>query len=207
MIQRQRIVRVLAAVLLLPGVASAQGAAEAQPTAAQSGPTSGKEMMPPFDLRYFLGEWEIEWTPPETGLVPPGMWTGTETVTHVNNRYLKIAIAMENEDGTTMTGDGILFYEFGLNGQSITRFVSYDAGFSILQYGPLGGDLGGHYSTFWETPAFMRDGHTFVMKGRSYFVSPAAYRINQQISIDDADFLNFGIMWLTKSVETRTGQP
>ena len=183
------------------------GAGNRPPAGArQDGPTSGAEMMPAFDPRYFLGEWEIEWNPPETGLVPPGKWTGTETVAHVNNRYLTIAIAMENEDGTTLTGDGILLYEFGMNGQSITRFVSYDAGFSILQYGPLGGDLGGYYSAFWQTPAIVHNDRTFMMKGRSYFVSPAAYRINQQISIDDADFLNFGIMWLTKTVETPPAQ-
>ena len=158
-------------------------------------------MMPPFDPRYLLGEWEIEWNPPETGLVAPGKWTGTETVTHINNRYLRVALAMQNEDGTTLTGDGIILYEFGLNGQSITRFVRYDAGFSIFQYGPLGGDLGGYYSSFWETPAIHHEAHTFALKGRSYFVSPAAYRINQQISIDDGDFFNFGIMWLTKNIE------
>ena len=141
------------------------GAASATSTAAGQGPTRGNEMMPPFDPRYFLGEWEIEWNPPETGLFPPGRWSGTETVTHIANRYLRISIAMENEDGVTMTGDGILFYEFGLGGQSITRFVRYDAGFSIFQYGPLGGDLGGYYSTFWETPEIAYDDRTFVLKG------------------------------------------
>ena len=123
---------VLVAVLLVGVPTYAAGSA-------QKGPTSGAEMMPPFDPRYFLGEWEIEWNPPETGLVPPGKWTGTETITHVNNRYLAVAIVMEHEDGTTLTGDGVMFYEFGMNGQSMTRFVRYDAGFSIFQYGPLTG--------------------------------------------------------------------
>ncbi len=192
---------VLAAILIIVGVPIYAGGS------AQKGPTSGAEMMPPFDPRYFLGEWEIEWNPPETGLVPPGKWTGTETITHVNNRYLAVAIVMENEDGTTLNGDGVMFYEFGMNGQSMTRFVRYDAGFSIFQYGPLGGDLGGYYSTFWETPAISHDEHVFALKGRSHFVSPAAYRINQQISIDDEDFFNFGIMWLTKNLDAPGAQP
>ncbi len=38
-------------------------------------------------------------------------------------------------------------------------------------------------------------------------MSPAAYRINQQISIDDEDFFNFGIMWLTKNVDAPGAQP
>ena len=45
----------------------------------------------------------------------------------------------------------------------------YDAGFTLLQLGPLGGDLGGYYSQFWETPEpFEHNGSQFVIKGRSY---------------------------------------
>jgi hypothetical protein len=32
-------------------------------------------------------------------------------------------------------------------------------------------------------------------------VSPAAYRVNQQVSVDDEPFINFGIMWYTKVME------
>ncbi len=97
-----RMTRFVLAAILIIGVPTYAGGS------AQKGPTSGAEMMPPFDPRYFLGEWEIEWNPPETGLVPPGKRTGTETITHVNNRYLAVAIVMENEDGTTLTGDGVM---------------------------------------------------------------------------------------------------
>ena len=58
-----------------------------------------------------------------------------------------------------------------------------------------------NHSQFWETPEFETNGHRFALTGRSYYVSPAAYRINQQISIDGDEFFNFGIMWLTKEVE------
>ena len=63
-----------------------------QPGQTGSGPTTGEEMIELFNPQYYLGEWEIEWTPPDTGLVPGGVYTGTETVTHINNRYLKIDI-------------------------------------------------------------------------------------------------------------------
>ena len=63
------------------------------------------------------------------------------------------------------------------------------------------------HAEFWETPTISHDEHAYVLKGRSHFVSPAAYRINQQISIDDEDFFNFGIMWLTKNVEAPAAQP
>ena len=84
--------------------------------------------------------------------------------------------------------------------------MHYDAGFSVFQYGPLGGDLGGYYSTFSETPEISYNDHTFVMKGRSYYVSPTAYRVNQQVSFDGEEFFNFGIMWLTKEMAAPAGQ-
>ena len=101
----------------------------------QAGPTTGTEMMPPFDPRYFLGVWEVEWSPPDLGLIPGGAYTGTETVTHLRNRYLKVVVALEHEDGTQLNGEGVMFYEYGLNGQSLVRYVAYDAGFSVLQSG------------------------------------------------------------------------
>ena len=183
---------------------------EAQPRPqagqARSGLTIDQEMMRPFNPQYLLGAWEIEWTPPDTGLIPGGMYTGTETVTHINHRYLQIDVQMEGEDGNTITGQGMLFYDWGLDGQSVVRYVAYDAGFSLLQYGPVGGDMGGYYSHFWETPAFDLDDHTFALKGRSIYVSPAAYRVNQQISIDGEAFFNFGIMWLRKVAAEPSGQ-
>ena len=38
-------------------------AQQVQPGAMQGGPTTGEEMMQPVDMRYFLGNWGIEWTP------------------------------------------------------------------------------------------------------------------------------------------------
>ena len=205
--------------LLAVVAVTAAGVAEAQPPApqdppsqlectvgaTQGGPTTGAEMVPPFDPGYFLGVWKIEWNPPETGLFPLGPYTGTETVTHINNRYLRVVVDLQSEDGTTITGEGMIFYEFGLGGQSIVRYVVYDTGFALLQSGPVGGDLGGYFSAFWETPEVAHNDHTFVLRGRSYFVSPAAYRVNQEISVDGTAFFNHGVMWLTKQSEP-TGQ-
>jgi hypothetical protein len=196
--------------LLFLVATTSAGVAEAQlentDGATQGGPTSGEEMVPPFDPRYFLGVWEIEWNPPEAGLFPPGPYTGTETVRHINNRYLSVKVNLQGEDGTTITGEGMMFYEFALGGQSVVRYVVYNTGFSLLQAGPVGGDLGGYYSAFWETPLVEHAGHTFVLRGRSFYVSPAAYRVNQEISVDGAEFFNHGVMWLTKQA-TAVGTP
>ena len=169
-----------------------------QPGATQGGPTSGEEMMPLFSPTYLEGDWEIEWSPPETELLPGGKWTGIETISHVNNRYMRVTSYMENEDGTVVKGDGLIIYDFGLTGQGWLRFVSYDVGFSIFEHGSVGGDLGGYYSAFWEAEPIEFKDHTFQLTGRTYFVSPAAYRTNHRISMDGEPALNFGILWKTK---------
>ena len=200
--------RTLFNVLLVVVAVTLAGVAEAQPQ--QSGAVSNglenEQMQPPFDPSYYLGSWEIEWNPPDVGLFPPGQYSGTETITHVNSRFLSIDVQLEGEDGNTITGTGMIFYDYGLGGQSVVRYVVYDTGFSLLQYGPLGGDLGGYYSHHWEAPEFKYNDHTFSLKGRSYYVSPVTYRVNQQISVDGTEFLNFGIMWLRKETGAATGQ-
>lgn len=194
--------RTLFNVLLVMLAVTTSGVAEAQPSLTPVLP----EEQPPFDPRYYLGVWEIEWAPPEIGLVPPGQYTGTETVTYLNSRFLHVDVQLDGEDGNTITGTGTIFYESGLGGEALVRYVVYDAGFSLLQFGPLGGDLGGYYSHHWEVPEFEYNDHTFAIKGRSYFVSPEAYRVNQEVSVDGEEFFNFGIMWLRKDTGQPTGQ-
>ena len=146
-------VRVLLTLLLVSGLSVTTGHAQRQQAGAtQGGPTTGREMMPPFDMRYFLGEWEIEWTPLDTPLLPGGKYTGTETVRHIENgRYFEVTVDLEGPDGS-LSGTGIMMYESGPFGAHLTKYVVYAAGFTLLQPGPVGGDLGGYYSQFWETP-------------------------------------------------------
>ena len=93
-------------------------------------------------------------------------------------------------------------FESGPFGSHLTKCVVYDAGFTLLQPGPVGGDLGGYYSQFWETPEPIQyNDSQFLIKGRSCYVSPAAYRVNQEISVDGEPFINFGVMWYTKVIE------
>lgn len=206
----RRMFPILAAVGVALGAASESAAspleAQRQPGAVQGGPTTGDEMMPPFDLRYFLGDWEIEWSPLDTPLLPGGRYTGVERVRHVaDGRYLEVAVELEGPE-RSLRGQGIVFLETGPFGAHLTKYVVYDAGFALLQPGAVGGDLGGFYSHFWETPApIRRDGAELSIRGRSYLVSPYAYRVNQEVSVDGGPFVNFGVMWYTKAAE-ETGQ-
>jgi hypothetical protein len=170
-------------------------AEQLQPGATQGGPTTGQEMMPAFDMRYFLGTWEIERAPLDTPLLSGGKYTGIERVRHIDNgRYLEITVELDGPEGR-LNGQGLMFLETGPFGAYLTKYVVYDIGFALLQPGPIGGELGGYFSHFWETPtAILHKGSTFVVKGRSYLVSPFAYRVNQEISVDNEQFVNFGVM-------------
>ena len=185
---------------------STTGSQRRQPGATQGGPTTGDEMMPPFDLRYFLGDWEIEWSPLDTPLLPGGAYTGVERIRHIaDGRYLEVTVELEGQD-RSLSGRGIAFLETGPFGAHLTKYVVYDAGFALLQPGTVGGDLGGFYSHFWETPAPIEHGGAeLLIRGRSYLVSPYAYRVNQEVSVDGGPFVNFGVMWYTKVLE-ETGQ-
>ena len=155
----RQLLPVLLAIAVAAGSAvSPLHAQRQQPGATQGGPTTGDEMMPPFDLRYFLGDWEIEWSPLDTPLLPGGSYTGVERVRHIaDGRYLEVTVELEGQD-RSLRGQGILFLETGPFGAHLTKYVVYDAGFALLQPGPLGRDLGGYYSQFWETPAPIRRG-------------------------------------------------
>ena len=98
-----------------------------QPGATQGGPTTGREMMPVCDMRYCVGEWEIEWTPLDTPLLPGGKYTGTETIRHIENgRYFDVTVELEGPDGG-LSGKGIMLFESGPFGSHLTRYVVYDA--------------------------------------------------------------------------------
>lgn len=156
--------------------------------------------MPPFDARYFVGEWEIEWVPPETDLFPGGKYTGIEKVEQVGNRHLKIEVELHADDGQTLKGQGIILVDQGLSGLQLLKYVAFDRGFALFQSGPITVDLlaGSSYKHTWDVPAFTFNGTKYALKGNSNLLSPAAYRVNQQVSMDGGSLMNFGILWYTK---------
>jgi len=72
--------------------------------------TTGAEMVPTFDMRYFVGEWEVEWIPLDTPLLPGGAYTGTETVRPIESgHYFDVTVELEGPDGS-LSGRGIMWY-------------------------------------------------------------------------------------------------
>ena len=167
-----------------------------QPQQPPSRPTQPDDPMPPPNLDYFIGAWSFEWNVPESPLGPPGKLKGTE----VFRKDAKSG-AYESE----IVGEGP---EGSIKGHATTRYNEKDKvvtrsetglfGISLTKVGPIGGDLGGYYTIFWETAPFKREGKTIKLKGKTLMLSPANYRVQVQISVDGGPFTNFGNPWFHK---------
>ena len=184
------------------------------PVSAQQGPrrplpgrgTAYEDPTPKFNMDYFVGDWTFEWTTPDSPLGDGGQSTGTESVKRVlDGHFYEIAIKGEGPQGP-FTGNGILIYLDTPAGQYATRY-EVTRGLVLLKTGALGGDLGGSYSHFWETPAFQQNGSTIQLKGRSYLTSPAAYRVNTEIAINGGAYQNFGSVFYTKQTSPTKAPP
>ena len=173
-----------------------------QPGQTGAGPTGFRDPVAKFNMNYFVGDWQFEWIVPDSPLGDGGPITGVESIMNLmDGRFYEIAIKGEAPDGP-FTGNGLMTYMDTPAGQYAIRY-EVARGIALLKPGILGGDLGGNYSHFWETPPFQRNGKTIRLKGRSYFTSPAAYRVNMEISIDGAAYQSVGAMFYTKQIPAK----
>ena len=194
-------------VVILTGVwetplSARQAKQKTQAGAVQGGPTQVSDQVPKFNMDYFVGEWQFEWIAPDSPLGEGGPITGTESVKKVwDGRFYEIAIKGEGRDGP-FTGVGIMSYLDTPAGQYVTKY-EVTHGLALLKAGVLGGDLGGNYNHFWETPPFQLNGKTIKLEGRSSFTSPAAYRVIMRISIDGAASASLGTMYYTRQPSSK----
>jgi hypothetical protein len=168
-----------------------------QPAQQPSRPTEPTDQMPPPDMDYFLGSWSFEWNVPESALGPAGKFKGTET-------YRKIAGASAYE--SVIVGEGPMgafkasaTTVYDEKQKLVTRSEKGMFGISFTKTGPIGGDLGGYYTIFWETAPIKKDGKTIKLKGKTQMLSPASYRLQVQISVDGGPYTSFGNPWFRKT--------
>jgi len=162
-----------------------------------SRPTQPTDPMPPPDMDYFLGAWSFDWNVPESPLGPAGKIKGTET-------YKKGAAAGTYE--SEIEGDGPVgafkahaTTRYNEKERLVTRSETGLFGVSLTMTGPIGGDLGGYYTIFWEAAPFKKDGKTIKLKGKTQMLSPAYYRLQMQISVDGGPYTNLGNPWFHKA--------
>jgi hypothetical protein len=167
-----------------------------QPNQQQTRPTDPSDPMPPPNLDYFIGTWSFDWNLPESPLGPGGKLKGTET-------YRKILGASVYESDLEAEGpQGPVkiraLTSYNEAEKKVTRFEADNSGMSSLKSGPIGGDLGGYYTIFWESSPIKRGNHVVKLKGKTQMLSPAHFRLLVEISVDGGPYTSLGNPWFRK---------
>lgn len=168
-----------------------------QPATQQpSRPTEPTDPMPPVNMDYFVGAWTFDWNVPESPLGPAGKFKGTETYKKISAGKYESVIEGDSPLGA-LKGRATLSYSE--KDKQVTRTESGMFGVTQTKTGPVGGDLGGYYTIFWETEPIKKGGKTVKLKGKTLMLSPAHYRLQVQISVDGGPYTNFGSPWFRKA--------
>ena len=159
-------------------------------------PTEPTDPMPPPNMDYFLGAWSFEWNVPESPLGPAGKIKGIETYKKSpNGDGYQSEIAGDGPQGKFKGQATIAYNE---KERLVTRTEKGFFGVTLTKTGPIGGDLGGYYTIFWESQPIKKDGKTLKLKGKTLMLSPANYRWQVQISVDGGPYTSFGNPWFRK---------
>jgi hypothetical protein len=159
-------------------------------------PTQPSDPMPPPNLDYFVGAWSFDWNVPESPLGPAGKMKGTETYKKIlSGQKYGSEIQGEGPDGT-FQGRAITSYDE--KEKLVTRYEIFSYGVSAFKSGPIGGDLGGYYTIYWESAPFKKNGKVIKLKGKTQMLSPAHYRLFLEISVDGGPYTSLGNPWFRK---------
>ena len=165
--------------------------------APQQRPTEPTDQMPPPNMDYFVGAWTFEWNVPESPLGPAGKLKGKETYRKTADGKYESVIEGEGPTGVLK---GKATTDYNEKQKQVSRTETGLFGNLVLKkIGPIGGDLGGYYTIFWETEPIRKNGKTIKLKGKTLMLSPANYRWQVQISVDDGPYANFGNPWFRKA--------
>ena len=152
--------------------------------------------MPPPNLDYFIGAWTFDWNVPESPLGPAGKMKGTETYKKIlAGQTYESEIQGEGPEGP-LKGKAITSYDE--KEKLVTRYEIFSHGLSAFKSGPIGGDLGGYYTIYWESAPIKKAGKVIKLKGKTQMLSPAHYRLLVEISVDGGPYTSFGNPWFRK---------
>ena len=160
-------------------------------------PTNVDDQLPLFDFdAYFPGKWTFEWDVPEGPLGPSGRITGTTI-------YKAIDAGKFYEATTDATGPGGAFklremIAYQKDHKMLARHVADSRGFSFLQAGTIGGDLGGLYTIYFDGSPFTYNGKTVRIKHAMRLLSPLNYKVSTTVSVNGGPFTNYGNPWWRK---------
>ena len=155
-------------------------------------PTVTEDAQKPFNPRYLVGRWNIEGNVPESPLGAAGTIAGVETVRRLDACSYESVMQAKGPD-RSFTVKSTMVYD--PKAKYLVRLEQDSRGFQLLKAGPVGGDLGGYFTHYWEVPPFTHTGKKVRLKGTTFFASPVNYRFRGQISVDDQPFANYGTIW------------
>ena len=160
-------------------------------------PTESGDQVPLFDFdTYFLGKWTFEWSMPETPLGPAGDYAGTTIYTKIDDRFYEALTEGKGPAGAFKTRELIAYHK---ENKTVARQITDTRGLSRLEFGPVGGDLGGIYNLIYESAPFKVGQKTIRLKNTLRLMSPLSYRVASSISVDGGPFTNLGNPWWQKN--------
>ena len=163
-------------------------------------PTKVDDALTPFSFDdYFPGKWTFEWDVPDGPLGPSGRVTGTTIYKPLDGRFSEVTTDATGAWGAFTVREVLAYHK---EYKALARQVTDSRGFSFLQIGTIGGDLGGIYSIFLESTPFVRDGKTIRVKHALRLLSPLNYRVAISVSEDGGPFRNYGNPWWRKDASS-----
>ncbi len=160
-------------------------------------PTQSDDQVPPLDFdAYFVGKWTFEWSMPETALAPAGDYTGSTVYKKVDGRFYEALTEGQGPAGAFTVRELIAYHR---ENKTVARQITDSRGMGRLEFGPVGGDLGGIYNVHFESAPFVHGGKTIRLKNTLRLMSPLAYRVAASISVDGGPFTNLGNPWWRKT--------
>jgi len=163
-------------------------------------PTKVGDELPPFNFDdYFPGTWTFEWDVPEGPLGPSGRITGTTVYKPLDGRFYDATTHATGPGGAFTVREIVAYHK---ENKALARHVTDTRGFSFLQIGTIGGDLGGYYNIYFESTPFTFNGKTIRLKHGMRLLSPLNYKVAVTLSVDGGPFRNYGNPWWRKNVTT-----
>ena len=159
-------------------------------------PTQGDDPLPTFNFDdYFLGKWTFEWDVPEGPLGASGRITGTTVYTAVDGRFYEAKTDATGAWGSFSLCELIAYHK---ENKTFARQTTDSRGFSFLQIGTVGGDLGGLFNIYLESSPFTVNGKSVRIKHAMRLLSPFNYKVGTTVSVDGGPFINYGNPWWRK---------
>jgi hypothetical protein len=160
-------------------------------------PTKVGDELPLFNFdEYFRGKWTFEWDVPEGALGPSGRITGTTIYKAIDaGKFYEASTEATGPGGTYTLRETIAYQR---DNKTLARHVTDSRGFSFLQAGTIGGDLGGLYTIYLDGSPFTYNGKTIRIKHAMRLLSPLNYKVSTTVSVDGGPFRNYGNPWWKK---------